>query len=781
MSEPDISTAMAMAKALLARGDLAAAEARVLELHGRWPQEGTVVHLLAVVHAMRGDLPSALEGFERVIALRPAWADGWVGLGRVQVSLGRWPEALAAFDRAIELQFGHPDARFQRGNLYVRLRDHARAVLDFEHILEQDQASPAVWNNRGNALIEMGRQAEGTESLERAVALKPDWPEAWRNLAAALATLGRHDAAIRALGRLIALRPTDVEAIIKRAQLLRELGRQTDALASLETPTSALGDHADLWAERGVNLWQLGRTTEAASCYREANQIAPRNAEILVSLAALERLLGNLEGAYSCLTEASRLDPTRPFLPGNLRLLKDLVVGWADRDTDLEQLEHRAHAGEPVAGPLPMVQLIDDPALQRRAAEFWVRKTIRATPTITRPTAVGRPRRLRIAYVSHDFREHPVSHLIAELFETHDRQRFECFAVSTGPADSSAIRTRISRGIEHFDEIGNADDQALVAHLRELDIDIAVDLTGHTQGRFPVLACRPARIQVSYLGYPATTGAPFIDYLIVDRFVVPPGAEAHYSEALVFLPGSFQVNDSRRAISAPSPSRASQGLPEEGFIFACFNQAHKLSPDVFRLWLRLLAQIPGSVLWLGRTAERTQSHLRREAQVQGIGEERVIFARFESEMADHLARLRLADLCLDTLPYNGHSTASDALWSGVPMLSCAGHSYAARVGGSLLTAMGLPELIAYALDDYETAALRLARNPGELSALRSKLATLRRSCGLFDGDRFRRHLEAAFDKMWDRYVAGQDCASFEVLPTEACQSESLYVRGCAPL
>jgi predicted O-linked N-acetylglucosamine transferase (SPINDLY family) len=349
--------------------------------------------------------------------------------------------------------------------------------------------------------------------------------------------------------------------------------------------------------------------------------------------------------------------------------------------------------------------------------------------------------------------------LLAGVFERHDRRRFETFAISLRPEEESALGQRVKGAFDRFIDVSGQSDGAVAELLHALEIDIAVDLTGFTDGLRPqIFSRRPAPIQVTYLGFPATTGAPYMDYILADAFVIPPAQAQHFSECVVYLPDCFQANDDQRVISA-RVTRTDAGLPEGAFVFCCFNNSYKLNPAMFDIWMRLLDRVPGSVLWLVSAGAAVGGNLRREAMNRGVDPERLVFAP-RQPYAEYLGRLQLADLFLDTLPFNAGTTASDALWAGLPVLTCAGEAFAARMAGSLLQAVGLPELITHSLADYEAKALELARQPELLRGLRQRLAANRRAAPVFDTDRCRRSLESAYIEMWQRHERGQGRQSF---------------------
>jgi predicted O-linked N-acetylglucosamine transferase (SPINDLY family) len=370
--------------------------------------------------------------------------------------------------------------------------------------------------------------------------------------------------------------------------------------------------------------------------------------------------------------------------------------------------------------------------------------------------------RIRMGYVSGEFREHATSYLVAELLELHDRSRFEVFAISTGAHDQSPMTGRIAHACEHFLDVSAQPDREAASLLRNHEIDILIDLNGYFgHARTDIFAARAAPVQVNYLGFPGTMGAEYMDYIVADRHVIPEDQRQYFTEHVVYLPDTYQANDSKRKISVQARTRAEAGLPEHGFVFCCFNNNHKIMPGMFDIWMRLLQQVEGSVLWLLEGNAMVSANLRREAQRRNVAPHRIVFAP-RMKLGDHLARHRLADLFLDTLPHNAHTTASDALWVGVPVLTCVGTTFAGRVAGSLLNAAGMPELITTSLEDYEALALKLARDGKLRAGIKSKLARNRATCPLFDTDRFRRHIESAYIMMWDRFQRGEPAASLSV-------------------
>jgi predicted O-linked N-acetylglucosamine transferase (SPINDLY family) len=564
--------------------------------------------------------------------------------------------------------------------------------------------------------------------LAREIELYPDAIDACNALGVALIRQSRREDALAAFMEAARRDPGSVSANNNVANVLSELGREAEALPYLERAVAAAPDLAEAHHNLGTLLQTLKRHEEA-----------------IVSLDAALRL-------------APRMSYTLSYLVWN----QLAICRWEGLGARIEELRVRLRDEGVPAEPFVFVALPTSPAEQRACAERHVQVKLPAR-RMDPPAAPRSVRaRIRVAYLSADFSEHATSQLAARLFELHDRAQLEVLGISYGPHDVSPMRARLVKAFDRFVDVRSKGDAEAAALLRELEVDIAVDLKGYTTGARPgILAARPAPVQVSYLGFPGTLGAPFIDYLIADRFVVPEEDRAHYSENVVYLPDCYQVNDATRAIAARTPSRAEAGLPEGRFVFCCFNNNFKITPEVFGIWMRLLRELDGSVLWLLEDSPAARRNLERAAGASGIDASRLVFAHRVAH-ADHLARHRLADLFIDTLPYNAHTTASDALWGGLPVLTCAGASFAGRVAGSVLRAAGLPELVARDLHEYEALALALARDAARLGALRERLARNRMQAPLFDSDRFRRHLEAAYAAMWAIWMRGEQPRGFSV-------------------
>jgi predicted O-linked N-acetylglucosamine transferase (SPINDLY family) len=739
----------------LQQGEALRAEALLQQVLRSDARNFDALHLLGLSHLRRKEHRAALDWLERAAALQPGFAPLHNNMGIAQRELGDAQAALACYDRALALQPGHADAHNNRGNVLRDLKRPQEALAAYDQALALKPGNAPAWHNRGLALMDLAQPTAALQSHEQALALDPDYAQAHVDRGVALAALQQAEAALAAYGLALQLQPGHEPARLHRAALLEDLGRAAEALADCEEAIRLRPDSAEAWNARGSALEALGRFEEALASYRRALERAPEKAEWLANSGNVLLRLRRPGEAAAAFGELLAQRPDHPYAAGN-RLFSLLhACDWTGYPQHVAEVERAVARGEPACTPFEFLAISGDAALQRRCAETYsrARHATAPLPSIAVTPAAGR--RIRLAYVSADLHDHATAHLMAGLFERHDRERFEVWAVSLGPDRPGAMRDRLRAAFEHFVDARALSDRTLALAMREWGIDIAIDLKGHTQDSRPDLfALRAAPVQVAWLGYPGTSGLPAIDYLLADATVVPPGAERFYSERVVRLPGCYQVNDPARAIADATPTRAECGLPAEGFVFCCFNSVYKITPPVFAAWMRLLLAVPGSVLWLLDDQAEATANLRREAQRQGVDGARLVFAP-RLPLPAHLARHRVADLFLDTAPVNAHTTASDALWAGLPVLTCPGESFASRVAASLLHALGLDDLVVPDLAAYEARALQIARAPaaGPVQVPRERLA---------DVDRFRMQLEAAYVEMFRRWQSGEPPAAFDV-------------------
>jgi protein O-GlcNAc transferase len=605
--------------------------------------------------------------------------------------------------------------------------------------------------------------AESERLMDVALQVQPYSLDALYGRSFALHRLGRNELALDQLNRLLSFNAAVIEAWLLRGKVLREMQQMDEALKSFDETLARDSGRADTWNDRASVLLALGRPGEALASYERGLALEPR-AELFANRGNLFSELGRFEDAAKDFDTALRLDPDIPYARGSSLFCKLRYCDWESLDRERQLVLEGLAQDRRVIQPGEFVAVSGSAEHQLKCARVWVSREV-GTPSASlwqhRPY---RHDRIRVAYVSADFRSHAILQLMAGVFEEHDKARFDVAAVSLGADDQSRLRKRAAAAFGHFIEAGTKSDSEVARLIKDFETDIAVDLMGFTSGsRSRIFSQRPAPVQVNYLGFPGTMGADYLDYIIADRTVIPVEAERFYAERIVRLPDTFQANDLRRPRADRAFSRIELGLPENGFVFCCFNNHFKIWPEVFGVWIQLLKRIEGSVLWLLQNTDEGARNLRREAEARGVAGERLIFAP-RMEIEDHIARHRQADLFLDTLPCNSGTTASDALWAGLPVLTCIGTSFAGRVAASLLRAGGLPELITSSLEEYAATAAELALDREKLSSIKEKLSVDRASNPLFDTKRFTRHLEAAFTSMWERHERGESPAHFAVEP-----------------
>lgn len=612
-------------------------------------------------------------------------------------------------------------------------------------------------NMLGVLKAQTGAPAEALVFLERALAINPNHAGALVNYGNALWLAGRAREAVAAYDRALAIRP-DAESLVNRGHALQSLNRPAEALKSFERALTLEPRNIVALYRRGVMLNELGRSDEALAAYDQVLALAPGHVEALNNRGYI-RWLNKKQWALAIadLERALALAPDLSYGAGAVLHLKMYGAAWNDFEQRKAEVIQGVRRGERAGRPFMFQAIADDPADLQTCARIYARDLHPEVPSPPHPRRADGT--IRIGYLSGEFRDQATAILMAGLYERHDRQRFEVIAVDNGSADESAMSARLRRAFDLWLDIGGLTDDEAAAKIRGAQIDILVNLNGwFGKHRMGVFARRPAPVQVNYLGFPGTLGAPYMDYIIADHVVIPSGEERFYDEKIVRLTGSYQVNDDRGRPMAPAPSRAEAGLPESGFVFCNFNQSYKLTPESFAGWMRILAQVPGSVLWLLEEVAPFAENIARHARAHGVAPERILFAP-HLPPEQHLARLSLADLFLDGLPYNAHTTASDALWAGVPVLTRRGTAFPGRVAASLLGAVGLPDLVTEGAADFEQLAVKLATDPAALSGVKKRLT---RASALFDTDLFRRRIEAAYGRIWQCWLEGKKPESFAV-------------------
>jgi predicted O-linked N-acetylglucosamine transferase (SPINDLY family) len=718
---------------------------------------------LALGNALKqqNDLDGARQAYLSAVAIRPDAAEAHNNLGVLSQVQGRHDEAASAYRKAIAARPAYAEAAFNLGVVLQQMGELDAAEAAYRQALAINPQVAVAHNNLATVLKDLGRLDAAAAALERAISLQADYAEAFYNLASVLREQGRLEKALGCYGRAVALRPDYVDATNNAGIILQQLGRAGEAVDLYRQLVASAPSRADLYNNMGTAFLSEGRIEEARGAFRHALALREDFPEACYNLGNAARELDDLAGAIGAYERALRLRPGYTEAHCQLTYHRRQACLWDSFDADDDGLLDLVRRGARVP-PFFLLTTSASAADQLACARKWAVPISRNHEAAFAYAATKRGERIKLGYLSGDFHQHATAHLMAELFECHDRSRFEVVAYSYGPDDGSPMRARLVRAFDRFVDIRAFSHRQAAAAIRNDRVDILVDLKGYThQARPAITAQRPAPVQVSYLGFPATMGADFIDYLMVDSFVVPADQQPFFSERLVHLPGCYQVNDRKREIAAYTPSRQQCGLPADGLVFCSFNNSYKISPRVFDVWMRLLGAVPGSVLWLLRSNDLVEGNLSGEAERRGVDPRRLVFAPIVPS-AEHLARLRHADLFLDTSPCNAHTTASDAIWAGVPVLTCSSETFAGRVAGSLLNAAGMPELVTRSLEHYEQLALALAHDSGRLSALRCRMNDARTGSLLFDLPKLAGCIEAAYDRMWQNWLSQQAPRAFSL-------------------
>ena len=709
-----------------------------------------------------GKYDQALALLENILRQMPDHTGAWCNRGNLLLETGQVASAIESYRRAISIQPNYFDAWHNLGVARLTSGDNPTAVADFTQALELKPDDVSALINRGTARARLGpeRAQEAVGDLQQAVSLDRTNAEAWHVLGQIHLALGQNAEALSSWAAGLGSRASHTAMLHDRGFLLNSLGRFPDAASDFERLIALNPADATAWQGRGIALARLNHEKDALESFSQALKLKPDDAMSLYNRAAIFSGLRRHHDAASDLEALLAIDPDFPRARGLLLNARLHHCEWKDLEQERLEVDAGLKRGSRVIHPFTYLLVSDNPSMQHTCARLHAEG---AHPAARSPLYRGEQyshEKIRLAYVSGDFYQHAVPSLIAGVLENHDHSRFEVLGISYGGSDESLIRRRIEKACTRFFDVRELDDVSIAVLLRNLEIDIAIDLKGFTgPERTGIFAHRSCPVQVNYLGYPGTLGAAYMDYVIADRIAIPPEHRQFYSERVVYLPDTYQANDSTRAIAPDSITRRDAGLPENAFVLCCFNGSQKILPPVFDSWMRILSRSESSVLWLLEGYQAATENLRREAHVRGVAPDRLIFARHERPER-HLARLRLADLVVDTLPYGAHTTASDALWAGVPVLTCIGSSFAGRVAASLLTAAGLPELIAQSVSEYEAMAQNFASAPALLAKVREKLARNRASCALFDTVQMTRNLEAAYVRMWQRHQCGASPTSF---------------------
>tara|TARA_B110000027_G_scaffold15045_1_gene15029 strand:- start:121 stop:2202 length:2082 start_codon:yes stop_codon:yes gene_type:complete len=664
---------------------------------------------------------------------------------------GRLEEADHLYQKILETQPTHPDANHNLGVLKVLLNKSADALLLFKIAVESNPSIEQYWYSYSNTLIREKKFKEAEAISRKAIKFKPNFVTIHFNLGFILNEIGKFKEAELSYKKAITLKPEFVEAYYNLGATLQALGRTDEAVESYKKAIMLKPKFVEAHNNLGVILKDLGKFDDAEASYKKAIEYKVDYAEALSNLGEVQKSLGRIDDSLSNYKYAYQLKPDLDYLLGALIHLKMNFCIWDDLPKNINMLTKKINNGEKASTPFALLSLIDDPSIHKKAAEIYSNDKFPRSNIFPRIPQYHDHEKIKIGYFSADFWNHPTSYLTAELYENHDRKKFEIHAFSFGLDTNDKFNIRIKEGVDYFHDVRTMSDYDVVKLVRSLEIDIAIDLKGFTgMNRQGIFAMSTAPIQVSYLGYPGTMAVDYLDYLIADRTLILKEKEKDYSEKIVYMPNSYQPNVSKKSAFKSSLTRQDVGLPNRGFVFCCFNNQYKITPLTFAGWMRILKATDGSVLWLLVNNINAAKNLKKEAVKLGINEDRLIFANYIPN-EEHLKRIQLADLFIDTLPYNAHTTASDALRMGLPVLTCIGDSFAGRVAASLLNAVRLPELITTSQDQYESLAIALAKNPEKMKIIKDKLINNLNKTTLYDAALYTRNLEVAYSVMYKRF------------------------------
>ncbi len=736
-------------------GDFKKSEKILEEYVREHPSEFDPIHLLAVVYSFNLKHHDAISFYKIALSICPTDAQVLSNLATSLNAIGNHKEALAIQRKAIDLDQNNPDFWYNAGNILCDLGRFQESFEFYEKALAINPNSDQTLNNYGKALYDLERYADSIIYYDKALRLNPNFLECLNNKGVSLKELKKYDEAITCFDKALSLNPNYAEAFSNKGIVLYALRKIQEAILYFDKAISLNPKYAQALSNKGFLLQnEQKKFQDALNHFNEAIMAEPNYVEAWSNKASVLSDLNRTDDALKCYEVALSIKPDFDWLYGNFLQAKMRICYWDNFTENLLALTKKIAFWEKTTQPFVPLFMVDNPGLHKQCAEIFINKNFPENLNLGPIPKTIKKEKIKIAYFSADFGKHAVSSLVSELIELHDKNIFQIIGFSFGPNDNSNMRFRLMNAFTEFYDLNNLSDQEVAQFARKMNIDIAVDLGGFTgANRIAPFSYYVAPLQINYLGYPGTSGAKYIDYIIADTTLIPKSSQQFYTEKIIYLPNSYQANDRKRLISEKKFSRDEFGLPKDGFVFCCFNNNYKILPSTFDSWMRILKAIDGSVLWLLKDNSLIAKNLYSEAEKRGVSGKRLIFAE-RAPLAEHLARHRHANLFIDTFPYNAHTTASDALWAGVPVLTLKGQSFASRVAASLLNAIDLPELITTSQDQYEALALELATNTNKLSEIKVRLSNNRLTTPLFDTPLFTKNIESAYLKIYDQYLMG---------------------------
>ncbi|MDA9332039.1 tetratricopeptide repeat protein, partial [bacterium] len=729
---------------LYRQGQLELVVDQTQDLTVQFPKAITLWNILGASAAELGKLDQAVKAFEEIISLNPNQASAYYNLGNALKDQGKMEEAIGAYNKALVIK---PDYEAALNNVVIALKTQDESdEKRIKKALETYNKAQALKTENSNsyfsralALQDQGKLEEAIVSYNKALTIKPDYADAYNNMGNALKDQGKLEEAIEAYNKALAIRPEYAEAYFYMGIALQERGKLEEAIAAYNKALAIRPEYAGAYNNMGIALKEQGKLEEAIAAYNKALAIKPD-----YEPARAAKLHGQ---AHIC--------------------------DWDNIATDIKLIP-KLGTFETHVPPFLLLSLEDAPERHRLRSEIYskARYPQKNLPLPAKP--LTKPKRIRIGYFSTDFKEHPVAYLIAKVLEQHNRDQFEVFGYSLHGSSAGEMRQRLEKSFDSFTDVQSMSDRDIALQAQQDGIDIAVDLTGYTaNSRSGILAFRAAPVQVNYLGYPGSMGAEFIDYIVADQHLIPPENQKHFSEKQIYLPDVYLPTDNTLPFSNEPSSRFDLGLPDSGFVFCAINNSYKVNERVFDIWMRLLKSVDGSVLWLLETNEIMKANLEKEASKRGVTSDRLVFAKMVSH-EKYLSQFHQADLFLDTFPYTAGATASNVLWAGLPIITKNGQSYTARMAGSMLNAIGLPELITQTEKDYEALILDLATNLEKLTKIKEKLDANRLTHPLFNTELYTKHLENGYQQAYQNYFEGNLPKTITVPPLNAPPPTSTY-------
>jgi len=699
-------------------------------------------------------LEEAIAAYEKVISFKPDYAEAYNHMGIALHKQEKIDEAITAYEKAISLKPDYAEAYNHMGIALHKQQKREDAIAAYEKAISLNPDNSEIYYNMGITLQRQEKLDESITAYKKAISFKPDYAEAYNNMGIVLSHQGKLEDAIRTYQEAISLKPNHAEAYNNMGIALKNYDKPEEAITAYEKAISLRPKYAQAFYNLGIVFLDLNKLREAEIYTLKAIEINPNYADFHYNLGAIHQKDQKLKESITAYEKVLSLDPNNSAARTQKLFQQSHICDWTAVDADSSYFAELGVIYKDVS-PFSMLSIEDAPDRHRLRSELYARERIlqKPLPAIVKPSKVRK--RLRIGYFSTDFKEHPVAYLIAKVLEQHNRDAFEVFGYCLHSNKESPLRRRLINSFDYFFEAKGISDKDVALKAREDGIDIAIDLNGYTQDARPgIFAYRAAPIQINYLGYPGTLGAEFMDYIVADKYLIPPDSEKHFNEKKIYLPNTYMPTDDGREISSKEISRSEMGLPEDAFVFCCFNNNYKITSSEFDIWMRLLKKIDKSVLWLRQSNQFSHINIRNEAERRNVDPSRIVFAK-RAPMDEHLARQKLADLFIDTFAFNAHTTTTEALWAGLPVITKAGKGFAARVAGSLLNAIGLPELITETEQDYEALALEIATHPDHLKQIKAKLNTNRLSKPLFDTKQYTYHLETAYKMAYNDYLNQQ--------------------------